>query len=107
MAILVFAQTFGGSFFLAVSQTAFTNSLSTALDTFAPDVDVNILLIAGASAVRRVVPSQSLKGVLLAYNQALNHVFYISAGTAVASFVFCWWMGWKNVKKVKKATPEA
>ncbi|KAL8830948.1 MAG: hypothetical protein Q9191_001156 [Dirinaria sp. TL-2023a] len=107
MAVLIFCQTFGGSLFLAISQTAFTNSLSSALDTFAPNIDVNTLLVAGASAIRQVVPRQSLHGVLLAYNQSLNHVFYIAAGTAVASFVFCWGMGWKNVKKAKKDTPEA
>lgn len=107
MAVLIFCQTFGGSLFLALSQTTFTNSLGKALITFAPDVDVNTLLIAGASAVRDVVDPGSLKGVLLAYNQALNQVFYLTAGTAVASFVFSWGMGWKNVKKEKKAASEA
>jgi len=107
MAVLIFTQTFGGSLFLAFSQTAFTSSLGQALKTFAPDVDVRTLLIAGASAVREVVPQGSLNGVLLAYNQALNHVFYITAGAASASFVFCWGMGFKNVKKVKKVTPQA
>lgn len=107
MAVLIFCQTFGGSLFLAVSQTAFTNSLGKALHTFAPSIDVNTLLVAGASAIREVVPRQSLHGVLLAYNQALNNVFYIAAGTAVVTFVFCWGLGWKNVKKVKKATSEA
>lgn len=107
MAVLIFTQTFGGSLFLAFSQTAFTSSLGQALKTFAPDVDVRTLLIAGASTIREVVPQGSLNGVLLAYNQALNHVFYITAGAASASFVFCWGMGFKNVKKVKKVTPEA
>ena len=107
MAVLIFCQTFGGSLFLAISQTAFINSLGTALHTFAPTIDVNTLLVAGASAIRQVVPSESLHGILLAYNRALNHVFYIAAGTAVATFVFCWGMGWKNVKKVKNATPDA
>ena len=107
MAVLIFSQTFGSSLFLAFSQTAFTNSLKTALRTFAPDIDVTTLLVAGASALREVVPQGSLSGVLLAYNQALKHVFYITAGTAVATFVFYWGMGWKNVKKVKKAIPKA
>lgn len=107
MAILVFSQTFGGSLFLALSQTAFTNSLKAALQTFAPDIEVETLLTAGASALRDVVPAASLNGVLLAYSEAISHVFYICAGIAVGSFAFSWGMGWKNVKKVKKAAPEA
>lgn len=107
MAVLVFSQTLGGSLFLAFSQTAFTNGLGQALQTFAPDVDVHTLLVAGASAFREVVPEGSLAGVLLAYNQALNHVFYVSAGAASVSFAFCWGMGFKNVRKAKKVTSEA
>lgn len=104
MAILVFSQTFGGSVILAVSQTAFVNSLTSAIKHFAPEVDVSTLLVGGASALRELVPSESLHGVLLAYNQALNNVFYLTAGVGVASFAFCWGMGWKSVKKPK--TPE-
>lgn len=107
MAVLIFTQTLGGSLFLAFSQTAFTSSLGRALKTFAPDIDVKTLLIAGASGIREVVPQGSLTGVLLAYNQALNHVFNITAGAASASFLFCWGIGFKNVKKIKKVTPEA
>lgn len=107
MAVLIFTQTFAGSLFLAFSQTAFTSGLGQALHTFAPHVDVETLLLAGASAVREVVPQGSLYGVLLAYNQAINHVFYITVGAAMASFVFCWGMGFKNMKKVKRVSPEA
>ena len=106
MAILVFSQTFGGSLFLALSQTAFTNSLSAALESFAPDVDVHTLLEAGAAGVRDVVQGDSLHGVLLAYSQAISHVFYLCTGVAVGTFIFSWGMGWKNVKKVKKVEPK-
>ena len=91
---------------LAFSQTAFANSLRTALHAFAPDIEVNTLLNAGASAVKEVVPHDSLNGVLLAYNQALNHVLYLTAGLAAATFLCSWGMGWTNVKKSKKTRPE-
>ena len=68
---------------------------------------MNTLLVAGASAIRDVVHGADLGGVLLSYNRALNHVFYLTAGTAVGVFVFCWGMGWKNVKKEKKSVAEA
>ncbi|KAL8832019.1 MAG: hypothetical protein Q9170_005052 [Blastenia crenularia] len=102
MAILVFSQTFGGSLFLALSQTAFTNGLSSALHDFAPDVDVQTLLEAGAAKIRDVVQDGSLHGVLLAYSKAISYVFYLCTGVAVGTFIFVWGMGWKNVKKVKK-----
>lgn len=106
MAILVFAQTFGGSLFLALSQTAFTNSLGVALETQAPDVTAETLLAAGARGIRQVVPAGSLSGVLLAYSKAISHVFYLCAGAAVASFAFSWGIGWKNVKKAKNKAEE-
>jgi len=45
--------------------------------------------------------------VLEAYNKSINHVFYLAAASAAATFVFCWGMGWKNIKKAKKVQPEA
>jgi hypothetical protein len=68
MTVLIFTQTFDDSLFLAFSQTTFTSSLGQALKTFAPDVDVRTLLIAGASTIREVISQESLNGVLLAYN---------------------------------------
>ena len=106
MAMLIFVQTFGGSLFLALSQTAFTNSLGTALKTLAPDVTAETLLDAGARGIRQAVPAGSLNGVLLAYSEAISHVFYICAGAAVGSFVFSWGIGWKNVKKAKTHAEE-
>ena len=102
MAVLVFWQTLGGAMILSFSQTAFINSLGTALHTFALDIEVNTLLNAGVSAVKEVVPHGSLDGVLLAYNQALNRVFYLAAGLAVATFLCSWGMGWTDVKESKK-----
>ena len=53
------------------------------------------------------MPKSALEGVLRAYTQSVNHVFYLAASSAAAAFVFCWGMGWKSIKKAKKVTPEA
>ena len=103
MAILVFCQSFGGSLFLALADTAFANSLGSALKTFAPTVHAETLLAAGATAIREVVPTESLHGVLLAYSQAISHVFYLAVGGASACFLFSWGMGWKNIKKAQES----
>jgi hypothetical protein len=43
----------------------------------------------------------------MAYSQAVNRVFYLAVGAACGSFIFCWGMGWKSIKKAKTVPPEA
>ena len=107
MALLIFAQTFGGALFLTFAETDFTNSLTRAMRILAPEVSAETVIAAGASAVRGVVPRAELAGVLLAYNQAVQHTFYLAAAAAAVTLVFCWGLGWKSVKKAKVTKPEA
>ena len=102
MALLVFSQTFGGALFLALGETDFTSSLVKALKQYAPEVSAEEVILAGATAVRDVVPKDQLPGVLLAYNNGTTHAFYLTAAASACVFVFAWGMGWKSVKKVKK-----
>ncbi|KUJ06981.1 MFS general substrate transporter [Mollisia scopiformis] len=107
MAILVFTQTFGGSLFLSFADTDLTTNLKDGLKKFAPGVDVEAVLKAGATGFRSVVPAASVEGVILAYDHAINYVFYITIGTSIATFFLAWGMGWKSVKKAKVVKPEA
>jgi hypothetical protein len=103
MSLIMFCQTLGGSLFLSFAQTALSTGLQNALPVLAPDVNAQTVIQAGASGFRAVVPKASLQGVILSYNQAVNHTFYIATGSAVGVFVFSWGVGWKSVKKAKKA----
>lgn len=107
MSLVVFSQTFGGALFLSFDQTTFSNGLSNALHQYAPEVDAAAVINAGATGFRSIVDKSSVDGVILAYSQAISHVFYIGAGTAVGGFIFCWGMGWKSIKKPKVVSPEA
>jgi hypothetical protein len=107
MALVGFSQTFGGTLFLTFAQTIFGRSLVAGLEEHAPTVDVQTIVAAGATSIRQVVKPEEVVGVLQAYNGAINHNFYLSAGAAVGSFVFCWGMGWHKVSKKKTVTPEA
>jgi hypothetical protein len=89
---------------LTFAETVFTNGLIQALAVYSPEISAQAVINAGATAIRDVVPSSSLAGVLLAYNQAISHTFYLAAGAAVATFVFCWGMGWKGVEKGQTGT---
>ena len=106
MAILIFAQTFGGALFLTFAETDFSNGLTKAINAFAPNVSAEVVIAAGASGVREVVPKPELAGVLLAYNQAIQYTFYLATGAAAMTLVFCWGMGWKSVKEAKVAKAE-
>lgn len=74
-ALVVFTQFFGGAIFIAFGQTTFTNSLGPALEKFAPTIDTQFVIDVGATSLRDAVPPSELKGVLMAYNQALVHTF--------------------------------
>jgi len=102
MSILVFSQTFGGAIFLAVAQLIFSHGLDSGLQEYAPNVNPEVVISAGATAVRGVVSAADLPGVLQAYMVGIVHVFYLSTGLAGAVFLISWGMGWKSVKKDKK-----
>jgi hypothetical protein len=100
MSLITFSQTFGGSIFITFAQTIFSPSLVDGLKKFAPTVNVEAVIIAGAAAIRQVVKPEEVLGVLEAYCLAINHDFYLVAGASVAVFLFCWGMGWHSIKKV-------
>ena len=106
MSLVTFCQTFGGTLFLTFAQTIFNHSLAEGLDKFAPTVNPQEVINAGASAIRQVVKPEEVEGVLKAYNLGFDRNFYLSAGAALGTFIFCWGMGWHSIKK-KKVVSEA
>jgi hypothetical protein len=105
MSLLIFSQTFGGALFLALSQTVFNTGLSSALQKYAPEVSAQTVLAAGATGVRGAVSEAVLPHVLQAYTVAINHVFYLGAGTAAGAAIVCVGMGMHSIKP--KAAPVA
>jgi hypothetical protein len=103
----MFCQNMGAALFLSFAQTIFSTTLTHELPIFAPKVNAQAVIAAGAATFRDVVPEALLPGVLLAYDRAINRVFYLATGSAVAGFVVCLGMGWKSVKKAKVDKPEA
>lgn len=75
-----------------VSQTSFTSSLTKLIPQHAPSVSVSLVISAESTNIRKVVPIDSLAGVLLTYANSLDRVWYFSAGIAVPSCVFTWIM---------------
>jgi hypothetical protein len=106
MSLVVFCQTFGGSLFLTFAQTIFSRSLVDGLKEYAPTVNAQAVITAGATAIQQVVKPDEVPGVLEAYNLAINRDFYLAVGASAGAFLFCWGMGWQSIKKKKVVAPE-
>lgn len=81
-AYAMFSQLLGGAFFSAIAKTIFTGSIPGAIERFAPGIDPSLLINTGVTELAGVIPPDQLKGAILAYNQALSHVF-VSALSAL------------------------
>lgn len=105
MSVLIFSQTLSGAVFLTFANVIFDNGLRTRVPQYAPSVDPETLIAAGASGIRNVVAGDNLVGVLKAYCASIDHVFYMAAALGVGIFASSWGMGWKDIRK-KKPTGE-
>ncbi|KAI1464425.1 MFS general substrate transporter [Daldinia caldariorum] len=101
-AYAMFSQLLGGAIFSALAKTIFTSSIGPALHKFAPDIDPSLLINTGATEITKVIPKSQVKGALLAYNEAINNIFYLQLAAASCAFLTGWGMGWKNLKHLKQ-----
>ena len=99
MAVLVFSLNLGASCFLEFSLTVLSQGLMNSIPKYAPEVDPRVVIQAGATKFRDVIAKSAIPGVLKAYAESINQVFYLLIGTAAAGFVFGWGMGWKDIRK--------
>jgi hypothetical protein len=100
--ISVFFQFFGGAVFLAISENIFVSSLVKNLHIYAPQVNAEAVVVAGAEGLRKVVAAgPDLRGALLAYDVAITQTFYLTAAGGVAGFLCSFGMEWRSVKGVQ------
>lgn len=99
MALTIFSQSFGAAVFLSLAETMFSNSFRTLISEYAPSVNGQSIIDAGATAFRQIVFGTDLAGVLIAYAKSIDRIFYLAAGMGAGCFVFAMGMGWKNLKK--------
>jgi hypothetical protein len=101
MALVMFSQSFLGAMFLSFGEVIFTNSLKTTIPIYAPSVDAQGVVDAGATGFRNIIGSDELIGVLIAYAKSVDRVFYLTASAGVVCFAASWGMGWKDIRKKK------
>ncbi len=101
MALTIFSQSFGAAVFLSFAETIFSNSFGNLISTYAPSVNGQSIIDAGATKFRKIVSGTNLAGVLIAYAKSIDRVFYMAAGMGIGCFIFAWGMGWKDLRKKK------
>jgi hypothetical protein len=99
MAFLVFAQSMGPAIVLAACNVIFDASLRSQLLQQAPSVDAAAIIKAGATGFRAIVQPGELPGVLKAYANSLDRVFYLVAASAATCSIALWGMGWQDLRK--------
>ncbi|BCS21712.1 MDR family MFS transporter [Aspergillus puulaauensis] len=106
IAFMIFCQNFAGAIFVVVGEVIFTQQLVKQILSHAPSVSLEAALAAGASSssVRALVPggSPELGGVLLAFSNSVDKVFYLLMGLCLAGLIAAFGMGWVDIRKNKK-----
>ncbi|KAH7114392.1 MFS transporter [Dendryphion nanum] len=97
-ACVMFFNSLGGAIAIAIAQNIFVNNLASEIPKRAPGIDPRIVIAAGATYVRQVVPGDLLEGVLWAYNTAIMNAFVVAIAAGGLAVIVSFGMEWKSVK---------
>ena len=104
MALMFFGQSLGGSVFVSVAQNLLNNRLIANFEQLhLPNFSPESIITAGATELKNLVPQNELPALLVAYNDAIVHAFYVGVALAALSMVGSVAMEWKSIKKVRQA----
>jgi ABC-type Fe3+-siderophore transport system permease subunit len=98
-AIIIFAQNFSSTLFIAVAQNLFQSMLVTGVERFAPSIDPQEVVAAGAADLSKHFPPDALPLLKLAYNVAVTGPYYIFLAGAGLSLVFVAFIQCLSVKR--------
>jgi hypothetical protein len=98
-ATLLFIQTLGGAFSVSTAQAAFQNILLKRLPITAPGLDPFIVLNAGASELKVVVPPAFLQGVLEAYVSGFRACLIVAIAFGGAAFISAFGFRFTSIRK--------
>ncbi|KAF2267078.1 MFS general substrate transporter [Lojkania enalia] len=97
-ACVMFFNSLGGAISISIAQNIFVNSLAREIPRYVPGLDPRIVIQAGATFVRQVVPAEMLHGVLEAYTRAICSAFILAIATAGIAVLISFGMEWRSVK---------
>lgn len=97
-AMVLFAQTIGGAFFVSAGESAFTNIMLGKLPVTAPSVDPQTVAATGVTQLRAVFDSELIPGIVAAYMDGLRVAYAVAiAAMGIAVVVACG-NRWVNLK---------
>lgn len=97
-AVAIFFNTLGGAVSISIAQNIFSNTLVKQIPKYAPNINPEIIIAAGATHIREVTPPASLPGVLTAYNIAITDAFVLAIAAGGIAFLLSFLFEWKSVK---------
>jgi hypothetical protein len=101
-AVAIFFNSLGGAIALSISSNIFTNTLVKEVPKYAPGVQPEQVLNAGATNIGKVdAPPAILEGIKMAYNIALTTAFILPIAVGCLSFLTSLLFEWKSVKGKK------
>ena len=99
IAIVMFAQTFGGAVCLVIAQNIFQNRLIANFHKYDPKLDVYKITRGGALEIRKIVSESALPAALFAYNKSIMQTIYLAVALSAISILGAIFIEWKSVKK--------
>lgn len=96
----------GSAIYLAASNTLFSTSLAEKIAEEAPSLNADLIIAAGATAFRTIVPEDLIPAVLIAYVESIDLTFFIALGLGVVAFAAAWGMRGDNTQKTRKDPDE-
>jgi len=106
VSMMFFAQSFGGAVFVAIAQAIFDNNLSTHLRQV-PDLDIDSIVHAGATELRKIVPKPKLDEVIAIYNEALRKEFIVATAVSSCMILAAAAMEWRKIEPAGHSAPSA
>jgi hypothetical protein len=107
-AIILFFQNISGSIFVSAGNSILRNELTGMLQKAnIPGVNVQVVLAAGATQIRQVVPAEGLQLTLDVYNRALQKVFIVAIPLSALGVFAGLAMEWRSVKEKRKENNES
>lgn len=94
MAFMVFTQALFPAIILSLCNLVLVSSLKAQLPLPAPNADPGTVIKAGATNFRDVVEAAEIDGVITAYANSINSIFYLVAALVTVSDLFIWGIGW-------------
>ncbi|RVD82330.1 uncharacterized protein DFL_006758 [Arthrobotrys flagrans] len=100
-ALAIFFNSLGGAISISIAQNIFSNTLLQQLPKLAPRVNPQLVIHAGATAIRMIISAENLPGVILAYNKAITTCFILPIAVGGIAWLCSLGMEMKSVKGKK------